>query len=98
LGGSYNFTVKTAASLVTNGRSSFGHRERHSARRCANDASAMGGTAVEERQKQPAAIYPAGFFLRLECYSNAPGNVVGVEVGAAEFAIVIDVGGNAIIP
>ncbi len=40
----------------------------------------------------------AGFFLRLECYSDARRYVVGVVVSAAEFAIVVDVGGNAVVP
>jgi len=46
----------------------------------------------------PAATRPVAFFLPLECYSDARRYVVGVVVSAAEFAIVVDVGGNAIIP
>jgi hypothetical protein len=45
-----------------------------------------------------AAIYPAIFWPQLECYPDACGYVVGVVVRAAEFAIVVDVGGNAIAP
>ena len=36
------------------------------------------------------------FGLCLECYSDASGYAVGLVVGATEFAIVIDVGRNAI--
>src|SRR5258708_20187912 len=47
---------------------------------------------------QSLIVNTAGFFLRLECYSDARRYVVGVVVSAAEFAIVVDVGGNAVVP
>jgi hypothetical protein len=43
------------------------------------------------------ALIPASSLPILECHSDAHGNVIGLEIGAAEFTIVVGVDGKALV-